>query len=202
MELAFQLLILLFSVVIHEVAHGFAASAFGDDTARNLGRLTLNPLKHLDVFGSFILPASLFFVSGGAFVFGFAKPVPFNPGLLKNPKKESGLIALAGPLSNLIIATIIGLIVKTGDFLQIPIITNTMPLLYTIAVINVSLAIFNLVPIPPLDGSKILFALIPQSFQKIEFFLEKYGIFILFAFIMFGFQLLSPIISIVLNLIV
>src|SRR3989344_5320828 len=100
--IAFQLIILIFSAIVHEVSHGTIADKLGDPTARLAGRLTLNPIKHLDPFGSVILPLSLFFASGGALFFGWAKPVPYNPINLKKPRRDAGLIALAGPVSNLV----------------------------------------------------------------------------------------------------
>lgn len=202
MILAFQLIILLFSAVIHEVAHGLSASALGDQTARNLGRLTLNPLKHLDLFGSVILPITLFITSGGSFVFGFAKPVPFNPWYLKNPKRDSGIIAISGPASNLIIAIVIGSLIKLGNITAIPIILGPIPFLEIVVLINISLAIFNLVPIPPLDGSKILFAFLPKNFYRFEILFEKYGFFVLILFIAFGFRFLVPLIWAVFRMVV
>lgn len=110
----FQLLALLFSVVIHEVAHGFAAEKLGDPTARQLGRLTLNPLKHIDPLGSVILPIGLYIVSGGSFVFGWAKPVPFDPRFLRRPVTDAAKIAIAGPASNLLIAVVFGILLRIG----------------------------------------------------------------------------------------
>ena len=200
--LIFQLVILLFSAVIHEVSHGIIAYRLGDSTAKLAGRLTLNPIKHLDLMGSFILPLSLFLVSGGRLIFGWAKPVPFNPYNLKKPKRDSGLIAAAGPLSNIIIAIVFGLIIKTIK-------TGIFPAPYSLALffeiivlINLSLAVFNAVPIPPLDGSKILAAIIPESAEKFLNFLEKNSTLLLFAFIIFGFRLIAPIIIFLHNLII
>ena len=110
--LIFQLIVLIFSVMIHEISHGYIAEYLGDPTARLAGRLTMNPLKHLDFFGSFLLPVSLFLLSQGGFVFGWAKPVPYNPVYLKNPKAGAGKIACAGPLSNLLIAVSFGALLR------------------------------------------------------------------------------------------
>lgn len=191
--LIFQLIVLLFSVVIHEVSHGLMALKLGDPTAKNASRLTLNPLKHLDLFGSIILPFLLYFSSHGSFVVGWTKPVPYNPYLLKNPKKAAGLIALAGPLSNFLIALVFAL----GFRLISPIpYLNSFSLPFALIVyLNVTLMIFNLVPLPPLDGSKILFALLPSRAYPLELFLETYGIFLIIIFIFFGFSLISPLIS-------
>ena len=198
MTLAFQLIVLLFSVVIHEVAHGAVADRLGDPTARYAGRLTLNPIKHLDPFGSVILPIGLFFISGGGFLFGWAKPVPFNPHNLKRPERDGALIAIAGPLSNLSLAFIFGLAVKASvPFSSSPIIENLQPFFSIIVLTNVALAVFNLVPLPPLDGSKVIFAFLPRSADKIKFFLEQYGPFFLLTFIFFGFNIISPIIYII-----
>lgn len=192
--LIFQLIVLLFSVIIHEVSHGVMANKLGDSTAKNAGRLTLNPIKHLDFFGSFLLPF-LLFMAGSSVLFGWAKPVPFNPLNLKNPKKDSGLIGLAGPLSNFSVTIIFSLILKLTMFFEI-ISGQFLIFIDIIILINIALVIFNLMPIPPLDGSKILFALLPRNrkFEEIEIMLEQYGFFILLFFIFFGFQFITPII--------
>lgn len=195
--LIFQLAVLLFSVMIHEVSHGTAALKLGDTTAKDAGRLTLNPLKHLDLFGSLILPVSLFILSGGSFILGWAKPVPFNPMNLKDPKKGSGIIASVGPLSNFIVAAIFSLLLRLiFPLSENALIASLLPLLNTIVAINILLAIFNLVPLPPLDGSGILFSLLPKKYAHIQNFLMQYGFWILIFFLLFGFQLITPIISI------
>ncbi|MCX7589354.1 MAG: site-2 protease family protein [Patescibacteria group bacterium] len=197
----FQIIILIFSAVIHEVSHGLMAEKLGDNTARLAGRLTLNPLKHLDFFGSFILPVSLYFLSGGSFVFGWAKPVPYNPLNLKNPLRDGGLIALFGPLSNFFIALFFGLILRFGEnyFLG-----SQLAILFSVIIyINILLGVFNLVPIPPLDGSKVLFGFLPNknwSFKIINFF-EQYGFVLLLIFLFFGFKLIIPIINLLFKLI-
>ncbi len=189
--LVFQLAVLIFSVIIHEVSHGLAALSLGDTTARDLGRLTLNPFKHLDLFGSIILPLTLFILSHGAFVIGWAKPVPYNPYHLKNPRRAAGLIGLAGPLSNLAIAGVFGLVIRgfSGASPELG-----MALSY-IVFINILLAVFNLVPLPPLDGSNIFFALLPRSWYGIQQALSRYGFWLLIIFIFFGFQLILPIVE-------
>lgn len=190
--LFFQLIALLFSVMIHEISHGTMANRLGDPTAKNAGRLTLNPLKHLEFFGSFLLPLMLFLIKS-PILFGWAKPVPFNPLYLKNPKRDSGLIGLAGPLSNFSIAIIFSLILKILIFIGL---ANPAFLFFIniVILINVALGVFNLVPIPPLDGSKVLFAFLPRSAEKYMMVLEQYGMFILLFFIFFGFQFITPII--------
>ncbi|MEK7192196.1 MAG: site-2 protease family protein [Patescibacteria group bacterium] len=193
--LVFQLSVLLFSVIIHEVSHGTVALKLGDRTAKDAGRLTLNPLNHLDFFGSFILPLSLFLLSGGQFVLGWAKPVPYDPRNLKNPKSGSGLIGAAGPISNLLVAAVFGLALRLIlPLAGFEVVETLIFLINYIVFINVLLAIFNLLPIPPLDGSGILFSLLPNNFNRLKEFLLRYGFFILIIFIFFGFQLLIPLV--------
>jgi Zn-dependent protease len=195
----FQIIVLIFSAVIHEISHGFTAEKLGDPTARLAGRLTLNPFKHLEFFGSFILPLSLYFLSGGRFIFGWAKPVPYNPLNLKNPLRGGALIALAGPLSNFIIAIVFGIILNIVG-LNSPISSLFLIIIY----INVLLGVFNLVPIPPLDGSKVLFGILPNKrwTYKLMIILESYGMILLILFLFFGFNLIIPIIQFLVNLIV
>lgn len=190
MDLAFQIIILIFSVVIHEVSHGYTADYLGDDTARRAGRLTLNPIKHLSMFGSIILPTLLYISSSGSFMFGWAKPVPYNPQNLKDPKKAAGLIGGAGPASNFIIAGVFALVYRLG--VGVAAMETLLPLFSYIILINIVLGIFNLVPLPPLDGSKVLFSLLPPRFSGVERLLKQYGMFLLLFFIFFGFQLIVP----------
>lgn len=200
MDFIFLIIVLLCSIVIHEVAHGYAARAQGDHTAEHAGRLTLNPLAHIDPVGSVIVPFSLYVfatVAGGPpFIFGWAKPVPYNPLALRNLKWGPALIAIAGPAANFALAILFGLSAQLlagtyGSELML------LPLLGLIVHINILLGIFNLFPIPPLDGSKILFALLPDSFSEIKVFLENYGFMFLIAFLLFGgFAFLRPIIEI------
>jgi len=189
-DVIFQIAILIMSVVIHEVSHGYAASYLGDETARYQGRLTLNPLKHLDPFGSVILPLILA-ISHAGFIFGWAKPVPYNPYNLRPGRWSEAIVALAGPASNIILALIFGLLLRSGisgnpAFVQI---------IATIAYINVLLAVFNLVPLPPLDGSKLLFALFPDKLFQIRGFFERYGLVLVLLFIFFLWQFISPVIT-------
>ncbi|MDP3948358.1 MAG: site-2 protease family protein [bacterium] len=195
--LFFQLAVLIFSVMIHEISHGYVAEHLGDPTARQAGRLTFNPAKHLDFFGSFLLPIVLFIVSKGTFVFGWAKPVPYNPAYLKNPKTGAGKIALAGPISNLIMAAVFGIFLRILPVVGSPV-DSPLGLFFSFIVyINILLAIFNLVPLPPLDGSKVLFSLLPpgETGFQITTFLERYGLFLLVFFIFFGFQFIVPIVN-------
>ncbi|MEK7076961.1 MAG: site-2 protease family protein, partial [Patescibacteria group bacterium] len=172
--------------------HGLVADKLGDPTARLAGRLTLNPIKHIDPFGSIILPLMMALLPGG-FIFGWAKPVPFNTNHLKNPERDGALIALAGPLSNFLIATVFGVIIRLGEVTAIPLVVQALPLFAAIVWINIILAVFNLVPIPPLDGSKVLFALLPRSANRLKMALEQYGTILLLLFIFFGFSIITPI---------
>ncbi|MEW6617083.1 MAG: site-2 protease family protein [Patescibacteria group bacterium] len=191
----FQIIVLIFSVVIHEVSHGYIAEELGDPTARNLGRLTLNPIKHIDPFGSIILPLLMSLIPGGI-ILGWAKPVPYNPLNLKDPKKGGALIAAAGPASNLIVAFIFAIFYRL--FMYVPSVSGALltlePLFASIVMINIMLAIFNLVPIPPLDGSKILFAFIPKKYEHLADAFERYGFFVLMIFIFLGVEFLSPVV--------
>ncbi|PIQ68672.1 MAG: site-2 protease family protein [Candidatus Taylorbacteria bacterium CG11_big_fil_rev_8_21_14_0_20_46_11] len=196
LDVIFSILILIFSVVVHEVSHGFAAHYLGDPTARLEGRLTLNPVHHLDPIGSFVVPLLLFFTSAGV-MFGWAKPVPVNPYNLRGKYGEV-IVAAAGPLSNLALALIFGLLVRfSPSFLPY----SFMQLVATIVVINIVLAVFNLVPIPPLDGSKILFPFLPYSASSVKEFLARYSFFILLFFIIFLWQFMMPVIGFVFGLI-
>lgn len=177
----FYIIILIMSVVIHEVCHGFTAEMFGDRTARDAGRLTLNPLKHLDLFGSIILPALLYFSSG--LVFGWARPVPYNPNNLSNRRWGTVAVAAAGILANLFIALVFGIIIRVSMGHGLP--AGFYFITSSIVIVNVALGLFNLIPIPPLDGSKILFALLPPSWYPVTSFLERYALVLIIIFIAF-----------------
>lgn len=188
MDLVFQIAILIMSVVIHEVSHGYAARSLGDHTAEYEGRLTLNPLKHLDPFGSLILP--LLTYSLGGFLIGWAKPVPYNPYNLRPGRWSEAWVAGAGPLSNLSIALLFGLLIRfAGGALPAAFLSAAV----AITLVNIVLAVFNLVPIAPLDGSKLLFALLPQGSYKLRAFWERGSFALLIIFIFFLWQYLSPV---------
>jgi Zn-dependent protease len=194
----FQLVIFLFSVVIHEVSHGYAAYALGDPTAKYSGRLTLNPLKHLDPFGSVIFPFLIYIASGGTAIFGWAKPVPYNPYNLRWPKWGPAAVGAAGPLSNITIALIFGLALR---WMYTGIATPFLAMLALIVYINVLIAVFNLIPIPPLDGSKVLFAILPAGTEQFQAQFERYGFLVLIAFLLIGFQIITPLVSLIFHLI-
>lgn len=181
----FSLVVLLFSVIIHELAHGYIAYSLGDPTAKYEGRLTLNPIKHLDLFGSIILPL-LLFISGSPFLFGWAKPVPVNPYNFRDKKFGEIKVSLAGPVSNLLLAIFFGLILRFIPTSFLLIYPGVFVALSYIVSINIWLALFNLIPIPPLDGSWILFSLLPDKFHYIKNYLKQYGIVILIFLILFG----------------
>ena len=184
--------------MIHEVSHGFVAEYFGDKTARLAGRLTLNPLKHLDPVGSILLPIALYITSG--FAFGWAKPVPYNPDNLSNRKWGTIAVAGAGVSANFLIAVIFGLIIRFSSSFTLSL--DFYFITSSIVIINLALAIFNLIPIPPLDGSKILFSLLPYSLYPVIDFIERYGFFFLIFFvIVFSEYLVYPILAYLFTLI-
>lgn len=187
METLIGIVILILSIIIHEVSHGYAAEALGDSTARYAGRLTLNPIPHIDPIGSVLLPI-ITSISGG-FIFGWAKPVPYNPYNLRHGTWGEALVALAGPASNFALVLIFGLAMR---FVSIP--SGMLEIFSLIVLVNISLAVFNLVPIPPLDGSKILFALLPYRAQQLRFTLERYGFFLVILFVIFLSPVLGPIV--------
>jgi Zn-dependent protease len=159
LTIAFELAILIFSIVIHEVAHGYAANMLGDPTAKLSGRLTLNPLRHIDPVGSILVPALLVITNAGI-LFGWAKPVPYNPYNLSNKRWGEAIVAFAGPGTNLFIAIIFGLIARFGAG-QLP---DAFVLIATVAsFVNLFLGLFNLIPLPPLDGYTTLRGLLPYQ---------------------------------------
>jgi len=193
----FYIVILIMSVVIHEVSHGFMAEYFGDDTARNAGRLTLNPIPHLDLFGSILLPAVLVLTQAG-FIFGWAKPVPYNPNNLSNKKWGTLAVASAGVLANLFIAVIFGIIIRISSGFALS--ADFYFITSVIVIVNLALAIFNLVPIPPLDGSKILFSFLPESAFSFILAYERYSLILLLVFIVFFSEYLYPILAFLFHL--
>lgn len=198
----FLLIVLIFSIVIHEVAHGTAAFAIGDYTAKNAGRLTLNPLKHLDPIGSFVVPLVLILTTGVGF--GWAKPVPVNPYNFRDQRWGELKVSLAGPLANLAVAFVFGIVLRfSSDFSFLP--ADIYLLFSFIVFLNILLAVFNLIPIPPLDGSHILFSVFPNFQGGAKSFLARYGFIILVFLIFFVpwfFEILLSIVSGIFSLIV
>ncbi len=198
----FALIILLFSVIIHEVAHGSVAYYLGDPTAKHAGRLSLNPLKHLDPFGSVILPLLLFVLQsdlppGQRMIFGWARPVPINPYNFRDQKYGSLKVALAGPAANLAVALVSGLSIRfSSGFIPYGLASAFSFIVF----INILLAVFNLLPIPPLDGSHVLFTFLPYSMQRIKIFLTQFGFYIL-IFLIFFFPWFFYFLSYIINLI-
>jgi Zn-dependent protease len=187
LEGIFVIAVFVYSVVIHEVSHGAVANALGDDTAKNFGRLTLNPFKHLDMFGSVLLPLFLVIVRS-PFVFGYAKPVPYNPANLRDQKYGPAKVAFAGPAANLALAALFGLVLR---FLPAGLEVSNLPqLLGFVVQINLLLAIFNLMPIPPLDGHWLLLTFLPNRFAAFKLFILRYGLIIFVVFLFFIFPLI------------
>ena len=195
---------LLFAIVIHEVAHGWMALRFGDPTARDAGRLTLNPLPHIDPIGTIVVPLLLYFSNTG-FLFGWAKPVPVNPYYLRNPKEDMMWVSLAGPGANILTAFGCGMILRmmnlfpgnlqTGSSLFGLFITMV---LYGM-IINLVLACFNLIPIPPLDGSKVLMRFLPPRYEYYMMQMQGMGMFLLIGIIMIGNIINVPILGLIIH---
>lgn len=184
------------SAIFHEYMHGWMADRLGDPTARYAGRLTLNPKSHIDLFGTILMPLGLFFLTGGRFLFAYAKPVPYNPYNLRNQRFGSLLVGIAGPAANFLLAIVFGL------FLRFYPATFLSPFIAIIVLVNISLGVFNLVPIPPLDGSKVLYAFLPPSWRGVQEFLERYGTWVLLVFVLYFSNVISPVINFLFNLIV
>jgi len=181
----FQILItltgLILGVIFHEFAHGWVAYKLGDTTAKYSGRLTLNPLAHIDLYGSVILPIIVIIMSRGQFVFGSAKPVPINYQALRNPKRDIIWVGFSGPLANFIFAALMSLLIRI-----IPLGDLGFFILERFIFINILLGVFNLLPIPPLDGSRILFGLLPGRMARILARIEPYGFFIIIFLFLTG----------------
>lgn len=191
MDIIIILGILLFSAIIHEVMHGVAAEYFGDDTAREEGRITLNPIPHIDPFGSILLPGFLLLV-GSPIIFGAAKPVPVNFNNMRNPKLGMAVVSLAGPLSNFALAVLLVLPIKYG------LVSGMVGDVWMQAVIlNLVLGTFNLLPIPPLDGSKVIASLLPTRAMYWILSMEQYGFILVVVFLMLGLlnTILMPVIT-------
>ena len=180
---------LALAISVHESAHAWMANRLGDPTARLQGRISLNPLDHIDLLGTIVIPM-LLIISGTGILFGWAKPTPFNPWNLKNPRRDSALISLAGPASNFLLATGLAVI-----FRLIPNTNFIADVVLQFIVLNLVLAFFNLIPIPPLDGFKVVGGLLPKNLYYQWASLERYGFFILIAFFFFGGFIIQPILG-------
>ncbi|MFA5643945.1 MAG: site-2 protease family protein [Patescibacteria group bacterium] len=204
-----SIIILIFSIIVHEYGHAWMANKLGDSTAKDLGRLTLNPIPHIDLFGSILLP--LFFIfSGTGFILAWAKPVPYNPFNIRDKKYGDLKVAIAGPGANIILAVFFGLMARflpilaelkvsllsaylTGDFpfLVSQMAGNLWVTIFLMSIIfcflNLLLAIFNLIPVPPLDGSKILLNFLPDKYKYKVLAIERYGLLIVLFLLVFGF---------------
>lgn len=163
MTIVLSLVVLILSVVVHEVAHGYAANSLGDPTARLSGRLTLNPLSHIDIMGSIVIPALLLFTRS-PILFGWAKPVPYNPYNLSNQRWGEAFVAVAGSATNLLLAVIFGSIARFGTAAGLD--ATALSLAATIAFVNLFLGMFNLIPFPPLDGFTVLRAALPWNLSR------------------------------------
>jgi Zn-dependent protease len=188
LDILFYLAILIMSVVVHEVSHGYAALMLGDRTALLAGRLTLNPVKHLDPMGSFLVPIVTYLST--KMMFGWAKPVPYNPYNLSDQKWGEAKVALAGPLSNFALALVFAIVLRLfAPYWQELGVSNVF---YMIVVINVFLGFFNLVPIPPLDGSKLLFSLLEYKHRHVQEWLERYSLILILVFVFFLWDFVAP----------
>lgn len=198
-KIAIYALPVIFAITVHEAAHGYTAKYFGDMTAQQEGRISLNPIKHIDLFGTIILPALT--VALGGVLFGWAKPVPVNFSRLRNPKKDMLWVAAAGPASNLVMAILWVLVIKFANVAPLIFVEPLMLMAEAGIIINVILMVLNLLPLPPLDGGRIAVSLLPtglaQSFSK----LERYGFIILIVLLLTGVlgKILTPLVSGVTN---
>lgn len=171
---------LILAISIHEFSHALAADRLGDPTARAAGRLTLNPFAHIDLVGTIVLPLSLLLLSGGSFAYGWGKPTPFDPYNLKKPRRDAAIISIAGPVSNLLMALAVSLLIRvTPNIYSV--------FLIPLILINIGLAVFNLIPVGPLDGQKIIFGILPREMAyEFQAIMNRYGILIL-LFLIFPF---------------
>lgn len=187
----FEIIVLIFSAMAHEYMHGWTAYRLGDPTAKNAGRLTLNPLAHLEWFGSFFLPLVMI-ITNMPFVFGWAKPVPYNPYNLRDRHYGDAKVALAGPLTNFVIAAFFGLFLRI-----IPVANLTFyGLIAVIVYINLVLMIFNLVPIPPLDGSKVLAVFLPAEMRERYLSLDRAGFILVILFVLLAGGIIMPLVEV------
>lgn len=186
-QLAVMALPVLFAITVHEAAHGFVARKFGDNTAMMMGRLTLNPLKHIDPIGTVLVPVAMFLLTG--FLFGWAKPVPINFRNLHNPRRDMALVAAAGPGANLVMAIAWVVLIRIGLWIGDALPWVALPLIYMGGfglLINVILMVLNLLPILPLDGGRVLSSLLPPRLSQKYARLEPYGLFVIVGLLFTG----------------
>ncbi len=184
MDTLFAILVLLFSVSLHEAAHAYAARFEGDMTASSLGRLSPNPIKHLDPIGSFVVPFATYILGG--FFLGWAKPVPINPSVFRHRRWGEAIVAFAGPLSNIVLAAVFAFFIRIGAFAP-----EVMPMVGTVVFINILLACFNLIPVPPLDGSRVLTGIFP-SLRSFFWSIERFGILLPLILAVFIWRFIFP----------
>src|ERR1700690_1612582 len=210
-QIVISIIPILFAVILHEISHGFVANKLGDPTAKMMGRLTLNPISHIDPFGTILMPLFLYAVTNGQFVFGYAKPVPINPMNFKNPKRDMAISAAAGPVTNLLLAAVSVVMVNHLIFplsTVVPsaaVVTVLKPLalmLQASLFINVLLAVFNMIPIPPLDGGRVLMGLLPYQQAMTLGRLEPFGFIIVIVLVAthVADMIILPVISFVVGL--
>lgn len=191
MEKIIQLIVLVFSAVVHEVMHGVVAEKFGDDTARREGRITLNPIPHLDIFSSILLPLFLYY-AGSPVILGAAKPVPVDFSNMRRPRLGMAVVSLAGPLSNFALAILAAVTIKSGLATEF-----ASMVLAQVVIVNIVLGVFNLLPIPPLDGSKVIASLGNRAWMQTILSFEQYGFLLVILFLMFGWldKIILPVLS-------
>ena len=215
-DFAIQLSVILFAISFHESAHAYAALRFGDTTARDLGRISLNPIRHLDPFGSVLLPAMMYILSAGRLIFGAAKPTPVNLANTRNPRLANLVVSAAGPLSNFLLAAVaVGVILGVkaaaprsiydlalalqGDHFAPGALAPVTYVLFQFIVVNVLLGVFNLIPIPPLDGSGVVVSVLGDSVARVYATLAPFGFLILILLLSTGFlsRIFQPVLSLV-----
>ncbi len=203
---------ILLAIILHEVAHGFVAYKLGDPTAKMMGRLTLNPLPHIDIFGTILMPLMLYIFTNGQFVFGYAKPVPINPYNFRNPKRDMAISSAGGPITNLLLAVLSTLLLKhvlipasaaTPDFADGRVLEPIAMMLRASILVNIVLAVFNMIPIPPLDGGRVLVGLLPDRQAAVLAKVEPFGFLIVIFLVAtkIADYVLWPIMVLILNLI-
>ncbi|MCL4492346.1 MAG: site-2 protease family protein [Nitrospirae bacterium] len=203
---------ILIAIILHEVSHGFVAYKLGDPTAKVMGRLTLNPIAHIDPFGTILMPIMLFIFTNGQFVFGYAKPVPINPYNFKNPKRDMAISAAGGPAANILIALASALLLKYAlapaamlvpDEIVIKVLKPLKMMLEASVLINIILASFNLIPVPPLDGGRVLMGLLPHKQAEALGKVEPFGMIIILVLVATGFTsyIVLPLVRLFLSII-